>query len=131
MRLILLLACGLIVSCSSSTYHGIPTTTGGTRGTVLIPQGEYPEYTPKLARVLAKNGFNTVTSGPSDYVTELYVGGGFGISSEIIMSKAGVPVITAKASNPGLGTWIVRGPIKNGLFKSSLSKFESQLIKLP
>ena len=131
MRLILALITFVIVGCSSATYHGITPTSGGTRGTVLLPQDEYPEYTPKLAQVLAKNGFTPVTSGPSDYSTDLYVGGGFGISSEITLRKAGIPVITAKASNPGMGTWLVRGPIKQGLFNSSLTKFESQLGKLP
>ena len=106
----------------------------GSRGAVLLPRGfsadGYDEYIPDLVRVLKAHGFTPVTTGNPKYSTSLYVGGGFGMTSTITLYESGVPIVNAKSSNPGFGTWLAHGAVADSLFQSSLSKFDTALDRL-
>lgn len=125
----------LLSGCATSSSYQASAQQRSSRGTVLMPSGTkaegYEEYIPELATALRRHGFTPVSSGESRYTVSLYIGGGFGVKSQIVLYDHGVPVITAKASNPGFGAWLIRGVVLRSLFNSSLERFEQELEQLP
>lgn len=125
------LALAFVLTSCLSFSSGQVSQTGVKKGDVLLPPlGEYDEYLPELTRVLRKHGFNPVGRGEAPYSLSLYVGGGASMTSRIMLFREGVPVVTAKANNPGFGTWLARGSARSLLFRDSLEQFDELLAGL-
>jgi len=86
------------------------------------------ELMPELTATLRNAGFDVVSSGPASYrVSVTFAGGGFDLTCSIVMYKDGVPVVSGKGVNPGLGVWLARDSAYKGVFEGALKQFEARL----
>ena len=102
--------------------------------TIRSPANIPPALIPHAARfvaILEQNGFAVGrTQDPRALDLTFELTGVFTISASTSLWREGIPVLSASASNSGVGTGIARGPAINALADSVVSTFESELKSL-
>jgi len=85
-------------------------------------------FMPELVSTLRQAGFKVVNDPEAPYVAELrFSGGGWDLTASIVMFENGVPVVSGKGHNPGIGVWLARGAAYNGVFRGALDQFAERI----
>lgn len=123
---------GIFVGCSSTSTGRLPNTTISI-GTPIAIQGKLNDqerlYLPDLVRVLENRGFRVTNDSGAEYTVQMTFNSSssFNVYCNIVLSKNGVPIISANGTNPGWGVWLARGSAYRGVFESALNEFERKL----
>lgn len=132
LRSLALIALASLCGCATSVSESGTHTAKLAGAEVLLPKdydGDGQRLT-DLVRVLKKHGGTPTATGSPRYTTALSIEGAVSRTCTITLYDAGVPVVSAKSTNPGFGTWLARGMADENIFNSSIEKFDAALDRL-
>ena len=122
----------ILLGCASSGRHEQALVFTPRQSAVIAwEESSFPgRYAPALAAVLEKNGLIVATNGtPGALVCKTSLRGGVTMTARIVLLSEDKPLVTADASNAGVGTVIARGAAKDNIINSALDAFDQELSK--